>query len=71
VGPLDPFEQRPGIVQPDADSGMPLQHVDEWQIRTRVRALKNVVEISYRLMGVYEKNELKLGHRGPRGSVSE
>ncbi len=56
---LDPFEQRPGVVQPEADAGMPLQVLDKGQIRTLVGVLKHCIEIAYRLVRVDQENEME------------
>ncbi len=58
-------------MQPDMDCGMPLEHFDEGQIGACVGPLKYVFEISYRLMGVYQKNELEFGHQVPHRSATE
>ena len=52
MGALDPFKQRPGIVQPDANGRMPLEDFDEWQVGAGVGPLEYVVEISHWLMRV-------------------
>jgi hypothetical protein len=68
---LDPFKQRPGIVQPDANGRMPLEDLDEWQVGTGIGPLEYIVEIPHWLMSVYQENELEFGHRGPRRSATE
>jgi hypothetical protein len=42
---------------------MSREDFDEWQIGTCVRALEYVVEISDRLVGVNQENELEFPHR--------
>src|SRR5260370_13413546 len=51
---FDPGQQRPGIVETDVDTGVPLQSLKEWQIATRVGLLKNVADVAARLMDVDE-----------------
>jgi heme exporter protein D len=50
--PLDPFEQRTRIMQPDANRRMARQNFHERKIRLLVGALQHVVKISHRLMRV-------------------
>src|SRR4029077_1179102 len=53
-------QQRPGIVQPQANARMPPQTVEERQIRTLIGLLQHSIKIPYRLMGMDQKNEIEL-----------
>src|SRR5580658_10068105 len=60
---LDPLEQRAGVVQAEADAGMARKHFNEGKVGILVGAFEHVVEISDRLMGVDEEDELEFRQR--------
>ena len=64
MGALDPFEQRTGVVQSDANRRMTRENLDERQIGLRVGAFDYVIKVSNRLMRVNQKDELKFRHQG-------
>ena len=56
---LDPFQQRPGVVQAHARVGMALEHFNERQIASRERLFEYVIEIAGRLVRVNEQNQME------------
>jgi hypothetical protein len=62
MGALDPFQQRTGVVQTDADGRMAREDLNERQIGLRVGALNHVIEVSHWLMRVNEQDKLKFRH---------
>lgn len=60
---FDPFEQGPGIVETEANRGMPREKFDKRQVAILVGAFDYVFEISNRLMGVNQRNEFEFPHR--------
>ena len=57
---LDPFEQRTGIVQAQANAGMLEQPLDKGQIGTLIGLFDDGIEIADRLMGVNQENQTEL-----------
>ena len=59
VGPVggQPLQQRPGVVQPQPDPGMPLQGVEHRRVGVLVDVLDDPAEVADRLMVVDYQSE--------------
>ena len=49
-------------MQSDPDIGVKLEVLDEGQVGLAINLIDHRIKIADRLMGVYEKYEMKLGH---------
>ncbi len=63
---LEPFKQRTRVVQTNTNRWMTFQRLDERKISLSVCALKHILEISYRLVRMNEKDKLEFRHRRPQ-----
>jgi hypothetical protein len=61
---VKPLQKRAGIVHPETNRRMAKQQVEERKVAAGIGLRVDVVEIADGLVGVDEKNEMKLGHEG-------